>query len=102
MKIRLRYFIFTLTLATLSACEPASDKKDAASLAEPQIPWAEFRESFIEEYFEHSPDAAIFAGRHEYDGQLHDYSPTAVAAEIAWLSERRGQAETERYTHTER
>ncbi|MCH9026074.1 MAG: DUF885 domain-containing protein [Proteobacteria bacterium] len=96
MKFQSHYLIAILILATLGACEPAGDKKDLAGLAEPanqQMPWADFRESFIEEYFEHSPAAAIRAGRHEFDGQLHDYSPAAVAAEIAWLKERRAQAE---------
>ena len=96
MKFQSHYLIAILILATLGACEPAGDKKDLAGLAEPanqQMPWADFREAFIEEYFEHSPDAAIGAGRHEYDGRLHDYSPAAVAAEIAWLKERRAQAE---------
>lgn len=96
MKIKSRYLFVILILATLCACEPAGDKKDVAGLAEAasqQLPWSDFREQFIEEYFEHNPAAAVGAGRHEYDGQLHDYSPAAVAAEIAWLNERRAQAE---------
>ncbi len=94
-----RYLFVILILATLGACEPAGDKKDAAGLAGPagqQMPWADFRETFIEEYFEHSPSAAIGAGRHEYDGQLHDFSHTAVVAEINWLRQRR--ADTEAYS----
>ena len=94
-----RYLFVILMLATLGACEPAGDKKDLASLAGPasqQMPWADFRETFMEEYFEHSPSAAIGAGRHEYDGQLHDFSHAAVVAEINWLRQRR--ADTEAYS----
>ncbi|MCH7508852.1 MAG: DUF885 domain-containing protein [Proteobacteria bacterium] len=96
MKIKSRYLFVILILATLGACEPAGDKKDVAGLAEAagqQLPWSAFRERFIEEYFAHNPTAAVGAGRHEYDGQLHEYGPAAVAAEIAWLKERRAQTE---------
>ena len=96
MKFKSRYLFVILILAILGACEPAGDKKDVASLAEAagqQLPWSAFREQFIEEYFAHNPTAAVGAGRHEYDGQLHEYGPAAVAAEIAWLKERRAQTE---------
>ena len=96
MKIKSRYLFVILIMATLGACEPAGDKKDVAGLAEAagqQLPWSAFRERFIEEYFAHNPTAAVGAGRHEYDGQLHEYGPAAVAAEIAWLKERRAQTE---------
>ena len=38
--------------------EPASQKKS----------WDEFRDQFIESYFDYNPSEAVLAGRHEYDG----------------------------------
>ena len=79
----------------LSACEGAPDTTDSSaqeSVSSQRIDWPEFREQFIESYFKYNPVSAIAAGQHEYDGQLHDYSPEAVAKEIAWLNEQRSAA----------
>ena len=47
--------------------------------------WDHFVHSFLEEYFEVHPTFAAGAGRHEFDGRLPDWSPEAMAAEIARL-----------------
>jgi hypothetical protein len=41
-------------------------------------PWSQFVDSFLEGYFKHRPDAAVNAGRHEYDGQLPDWTPAGL------------------------
>lgn len=95
-----RIFAGFLIISFLLACDPATQPGPVANESEAkqdrsQLPWADFREQFIEEYFEHSPGAAISAGRHEYDGQLPDIRPESIAAEIRWLKQRR--ADTEAY-----
>ena len=100
MKFTFPGLVILLAVVVFSGCQPAPQDTGVAitgSAANAEsseaVSWASFRESFIEEYFQYNPGAAIGAGRHEYDGQLHDYSPAAVEAEIAWLKERRAQAE---------
>ena len=67
--------------------------------------WAHFMDSFIEQYFEHQPTSAVYAGRHEYDGQLPDRSPEGINAYIAWLKGQRETArgfEVDKFTATQR
>jgi hypothetical protein len=42
-------------------------------------------DAFIDGYFRHNPVFAAGAGKHEYDGQLPDYSPAGLKANIDWL-----------------
>ena len=42
-------------------------------------------DAFIDGYFRHNPVFAASAGKHEYDGQLPDYTPAGLKANIAWL-----------------
>ncbi|HEX9940698.1 MAG TPA: DUF885 domain-containing protein [Thermoanaerobaculia bacterium] len=54
--------------------------------------WDHFVRSFLEAYFEAHPTFAAGAGRHEYDGRLPDWSPEAIAEEIARLRTERSRA----------
>ncbi len=46
-------------------------------------------DGFIDGYFKHNPVFAANAGKHEYDGQLPDYSPAGLKANIDWLHAQR-------------
>jgi len=83
-----------LSAACDRAPEPTASAEPTTAAPSPsqRPPWADFRDEFITDYFEHSPDAAILLGRHEYDGRLHDLSPAAVAEEVAWLEAERATA----------
>ena len=54
--------------------------------------WEPFIAKFVEAYFAAHPPFAVNAGRHEFDGQLPDWSPAALANEIVWLRSIREQA----------
>ncbi len=54
--------------------------------------WNRFVESFIDEYFEANPTAAVYAGRHEYDGRFPDLSPAGMDRQIACLKSMRERA----------
>ena len=68
---------------TLSGCA-ATTGGDTAAQA-PQANWAAFSSQFIEGYFRQYPAFAVNQGRHEFDGQIGDWSETGFANRIAFL-----------------
>ena len=83
-------------LTVLAACSgpatpppPAGPPQGAAAHAG----WGEFTADFIESYFKADPFFAVQAGRHEFDGQMADWSAAGIAAEVARLQKLRGQAQ---------
>jgi hypothetical protein len=55
--------------------------------------WDQFASSFIEGYFSSHPFFAVQAGRHEFDGQMEDWSAAGLQKEIDRLKQLRIQAE---------
>ena len=55
--------------------------------------WNDFAATFIESYFKSHPFFAAQAGRHEFDGQMADWSATGLQTEIDRLKQMRTQAE---------
>ena len=51
--------------------------------------WPDFAAGFIESYFKGQPFFAVGAGRHEFDGQMADWSAAGIAAEVARLKSQR-------------
>ncbi|MBK5264203.1 MAG: DUF885 domain-containing protein [Alphaproteobacteria bacterium] len=56
--------------------------------------WPEFSHSFLEDYFKLSPAFAVYQGRHEYDGQLPDWSSKGLTAQIDFLKNAIAKAKT--------
>ncbi|HZF26161.1 MAG TPA: DUF885 domain-containing protein [Steroidobacteraceae bacterium] len=89
-----RLFVSVALILALVSCgkseqpAPAADATAAATAAS-AAPWSTFREQFLEGYFKAHPVFAVNAGRHEYDGQLPDWSAAGIAAEIKRLHEAR-------------
>jgi uncharacterized protein (DUF885 family) len=50
-----------------------------------QAPWPAFLAAYIDQSFRASPAFAVSQGRHEYDGQLPDWSETGLQTEISRL-----------------
>lgn len=68
--------IFFLTfLMVLSSCNKETKNN-----------WDSFVFDFVESYFEQNPDQAVIMGRHEYDGQLADYSDKGIRKRIDWFN----------------
>jgi uncharacterized protein DUF885 len=55
-------------------------------------PWDVYVHDFIEAYFNAHPDAAVAAGRHEFDGKFPDWSKTGLEREITRLRSERERA----------
>jgi uncharacterized protein (DUF885 family) len=61
--------------------------KRGPSLASQQ--WAQLTNGFVDEYFRAQPFFAAQSGKHEYDGQLPDFSAHGIKREIARLHDAR-------------
>ncbi|MEO7504101.1 MAG: DUF885 domain-containing protein [Sphingomicrobium sp.] len=49
------------------------------------VAWNAFMNNYIEQSFRANPNFAVSQGRHEYDGQVIDLSPGAIASEVSRL-----------------
>jgi uncharacterized protein (DUF885 family) len=80
-----------LSTLTLAACdrEPASTSKPATTAANDE--WPKFVDRFVEDYFVANPATAVMLGRHEFDGQLPDWSAAGIQRAIARLEEERAR-----------
>ncbi|MFV0478608.1 MAG: DUF885 domain-containing protein [Parahaliea sp.] len=54
--------------------------------------WDNFVDQYIEAFFVAHPAFAVVQGRHEFDGQLPDWSRQGIAREVARLHQQREQA----------
>jgi uncharacterized protein (DUF885 family) len=70
------------TLLVLSACNASDNKSVSASGARD---WTEFRDNFLKGYFPLNPNFAVYQGKHEFDGQLPDWSPEGIEKQAAFL-----------------
>lgn len=70
------------TLLVLSACNASDNKSVSASGAKD---WTEFRDNFLKGYFPLNPNFAVYQGKHEFDGQLPDWSPEGIEKQAAFL-----------------
>ena len=89
-----------LALAACLAAAGCSRQPPAVAVPPPPDPavsartaWNDFAASFIESYFKSHPFFAVQAGRHEFDGQMGDWSAAGLQQEIDRLKRLRTQAE---------
>ncbi len=89
--------LIALALA-LGACgrSPAAPTQRAGTPAAstPNVEWTRFVDEFIEAHFVAQPAIAVTKGRHEFDGQLPDWSAAGIRKEIARLEQARARALT--------
>src|SRR5262245_25330979 len=86
----MRSTLLALLILTLSAC--TRQESAPAPTANNAQTWAATRDALIEEYLKAQPAFAVYQGRHEYDGQLPDWSAEGIAAEVKRLHAARDRA----------
>ena len=81
----------------LPSCKDGAGNGNAATTATAVDPagadWPKFAASFLEGYFKLNPSFAIYQGRHEFDGQLPDWSSKGLAAQADFLRNAIAKAE---------
>ena len=88
--------VSVLPFVLLAACSREPDKPTAPSAATPSTApaaatpgWPDFTAAFIEARFKADPGFAVQSGRHDFDGQMPDWSRAALEAEVAALRAQR-------------
>jgi hypothetical protein len=92
IRARLPGCALTLIVAACGAPSPPAPPAQPAAAAV-HDPWPQFSASFVEGYFKAQPFFAVQAGRHEFDGQMADWSAEGIAAEVARLEKLRAEAQ---------
>ncbi len=63
----------------------ATGAAEQAGTARNEAAWDAFVAQYVEDYFAANPVFAVYAGRHEFDGRMQDFSAAAFAKEIERL-----------------
>ena len=82
--MKLKHAALAVSLAALAltgACKKA-DGDVATVAANDGSEWGGFVETFLTGYFKVNPTFAVYQGKHEFDGQLPDWSPAGIKAGI--------------------
>jgi hypothetical protein len=81
-----RFTFFLLSAAAFALAGPAAVTAEAQPRrAEARQSWAQFMAAYVEQAFRANPAFAVGQGRHEFDGQLPDWSETGLQNEKARL-----------------
>ena len=81
------WFIVCALAATAAGCRDASapSEPSAAQLAAEAVAWSHFRDVFIDGFFAFNPSNAVSQGRHEFDGQIGDWSDAGLGRRVDFL-----------------
>ena len=79
----------------LAGCGEDAPRQDPVEVPAAPPAWERFTDEFIERHFEAAPTAGVWAGRHEYDGQLPEVSAGAIGRRAAMLRDYARRAEEE-------
>ena len=76
----------------LASDSPSVARRDGPATSDADRAWDAYVDEFLRGYFAANPDFAVQAGRHEFDGQLPDWSEDGLRKEIARLHAEREKA----------
>ena len=75
-------------LLVLPGCHMNRDRREDRGRSKRETEsWGAHVNTFLEAYFKAHPDFAVRAGRHEFDGQLPDWSPEGIRKTVEFLRE---------------
>jgi hypothetical protein len=84
MKFRAWAIAASITaIALTGACKQADGGADAAAVvAADKSAWGSYMAGFLDSYFKVNPTNGVLQGRHEFDGQLPDWSAEGLKAQM--------------------
>lgn len=88
MRLILAASLATLAAVSCSSATPAATGGAAAAArpaAAPSDRWGQFRDGFVEGWFKLDPANAVYQGRHDFDGQLPDWSAAGLKRQSDFL-----------------
>src|SRR5436190_19907532 len=88
MGMKSRYLLLSAVAAvTIAGCRMSDQPQNqtAQATAPASTEWAKFMSDYIEQTFKANPPFAATSGRHEFDGQLPDWSEAGITNEITRL-----------------
>jgi hypothetical protein len=74
-----------VSVALIGGCSQSSAPRPSAVTPAESAVWTRFVDDFVEGYFKAQPMFAVQSGRHEFDGQMPDWSRAGIEAEVARL-----------------
>ena len=84
--MKFRYLLIAVSVAAISitgGCKKVDGDAETAVIAVNNgSAWGKYVETFLEGYFKVNPTFAVYQGKHEFDGQLPDWSPEGIKAQI--------------------
>ena len=84
--MKFRYLLIAVSVAAISitgGCKKVDGDAETAVIAVNNgSAWGKYVETFLEGYFKVNPTFAVYQGKHEFDGQLPDWSPEGINAQI--------------------
>ena len=85
--MKLKHLMIAASVAAISitgACKKVDRESEPAAVATANegSAWGDHVETFLEGYFKLAPTTAVYQGKHEFDGQLPDWSPEGLTAMI--------------------
>ena len=89
------FSLLALSMLVLTSCSKTEEPEVTIAPVEQHAEaesWDQFVTRQIEEHIAAHPQWAVTQGRHEYDGQLPDWSRSAIEREITRLHKARGEA----------
>ncbi|AIT05560.1 hypothetical protein MC45_03125 [Sphingomonas taxi] len=85
MRIFVAASLLALAVAGCSGGAPSATNESAAAQPAHSNGFAQFRDGFIEGWFKLDPANAVYQGRHDFDGQLPDWSGAGLQRQSAFL-----------------
>lgn len=86
--MKLKHMLIAVSVAALAVtgCKKAEGDGTTTAVAatspDDGSAWGKYMDGFLEGYFKVNPGFAIYQGRHEFDGQLPDWSPKGLKAAV--------------------
>lgn len=100
-------WLATIGVMALAACAPSGQQDNASaegnaaaisygpgSAAQPNPNWTPFVNGFIDGWFRIDPSFAVYQGKHEFDGQLPDWSDAGLKREADFLNKAIARAQS--------